>query len=176
MRIVTVCIRDADEPLRDEIKLETVELYDAAPDVHRPRPRDMQSIYAGDLPQRPRSGVLPEARRAAERHRLRAGGAAREKKARRKNIARKAREEEEIRLFRGPVSAVCTCMELDTENLLTALQTEFAKLEAVSVDLGTDTEHAAPTNSTKMSAKSVSYQVVHCHALCFLFSSCTVTS
>ena len=175
MRILTVCIRDADEPLRDEIKLETVELYDAAPAVHRPRPRDMQSIYAGDLPQRPRSGVLPEARRAAERHRLRAGGAAREKKARRKNIARKAREEE-IRLFRGPVSAVCTCMELDTENLLTALQTEFAKLEAVSVDLGTDTEHAAPTNSTKMVAKSVSYQVVHGHALCFLLSSCIVTS
>jgi hypothetical protein len=28
-------------------------------------------------------------------------------------------------------------MELDTETLLTALQTEFAKLEAVSVDLGT---------------------------------------
>jgi hypothetical protein len=62
---------------------------------------------------------------------------AREKKARRKNIARKAREEEEIRLFSGPVSAVCTCMDLDTESLLTALQTEFAKLEAVSVDLGT---------------------------------------
>jgi len=38
--------------------------------------------------------------------------AAREKKARRKNIARRHRDEEEIRLFRGGVSCVCTVVPL----------------------------------------------------------------
>jgi len=41
---------------------------------------------------------------------LRAGGAARERKARRKNVARKARDQEEIRIFRGKASAIIhTC-------------------------------------------------------------------
>ena len=52
--------------------------------------------------------------------------AAREKKARRKNIARKQRDADEIAQFRGTVSCVCTCMELDTEKLLPALEAHLA--------------------------------------------------
>jgi len=54
-------------------------------------------------------GILPRTRSSVvhpQRSTLRAGGAARERKARRKNVARKARDQEEIRVFRGKVSAV----------------------------------------------------------------------
>lgn len=70
------------------------------------------------------AGAGPGAGRK-DRTTLRAAGAAREKKARKKNIARKQRDEAEIRMFRGTVSTVCTCMELDTEKLLPALQKHF---------------------------------------------------
>ena len=56
---------------------------------------------------------------------LRAGKGARDKQTRRKNIARRAREEEEIRLFRGRVSTVCTCMEIDIEQLFSFLQKDL---------------------------------------------------
>ena len=58
-------------------------------------------------------GILPRTKSSvvqAQRSTLRAGGAARERKARRKNVARKARDQEEIRIFRGKASAIIhTC-------------------------------------------------------------------
>ena len=76
---------------------------------------------------------------------------AREKKARRKNIARRTRDEEEIRLFRGTVSCVCTCMELDTEKLLPALQCHLEKQKG-PVAVGTRGHSMQTASSFDMAA------------------------
>mmetsp|Transcript_41118 Transcript_41118/g.66217 ORF Transcript_41118/g.66217 Transcript_41118/m.66217 type:complete len:761 (+) Transcript_41118:188-2470(+) len=92
------------------------------------------------------SAPIPHAPGKKDRATLRAAGAAREKKARRKNIARRHRDEEEIRLFRGGVSCVCTCMELDTEKLLPALQQHFEQEQEEGQDQDASHPHSQDEN------------------------------
>lgn len=94
-----------DEPLRDEIFSDGENFSDYAPPPYpyvAPRgPGEGFRVAAAD-----RAGGGAGRRSAAQgRAALRARGPAREKKARRKNVARQAREAEEIRAFRGQVRA-----------------------------------------------------------------------
>jgi hypothetical protein len=92
-----------DEPLRDEIFSDGENFSDYAPPPYvAPRgPGDGFRVAAAD-----RAGGGAGRRSVAQgRAALRARGPAREKKARRKNVARQAREAEEIRAFRGQVGA-----------------------------------------------------------------------
>uniref|UniRef100_A0A7S4MZV6 DUF155 domain-containing protein n=1 Tax=Guillardia theta TaxID=55529 RepID=A0A7S4MZV6_GUITH len=68
---------------------------------------------------------------------------ARVRKARKKHIARAQRDEDEVRLFRGTVSCICTCMELQTEKLLPALREEFEKRSRTRSDSDLDFKQAA---------------------------------
>ena len=138
-----------DDPLRDDVEAAAAKESDHECDVSR-------STFAARQPASPvpRSGAGRNVRNPQQRHSaLRAGGAAREKKARRKNVKRRAREQEEIRLFRGQVSTVCTCMELDLEHLLPALQSlqsdsawgerwDVSRSEGDEVPAGTQYYHA----------------------------------
>jgi hypothetical protein len=91
-----------DEPLRDEISDgENFSDYAPPPYVAPRGPGDGFRVAAAD-----RAGGGAGRRSVAQgRAALRARGPAREKKARRKNVARQAREAEEIRAFRGQVDA-----------------------------------------------------------------------
>ena len=68
---------------------------------------------------------------------------ARVRKARKKHIARAQRDEDEVRLFRGTVSCICTCMELQTEKLLPALREEFEKRSRTRSDSDLDFKQAS---------------------------------
>lgn len=70
---------------------------------------------------------------------------ARFRKARRKNLARSQRDAEEVRQFRGQVSCVCTCMVLQTDNLLPFLQQQFGQAAPFTVQNG---EAGIPVVST----------------------------
>jgi len=127
-----------DDPLRDDVEA-AANQSDHDGDVLRHTLAARPPVTAV-----PRLGAGRNAR--IPRHSaLRAGGAAREKKARRKNVKRRAREEEEIRLFRGQVSTVCTCMELDLERLLPALQSDTAWGERWDVSASEGEEVSAGT-------------------------------
>ena len=92
-----------DEPLRDEIFSDGENFSDYAPPPYV-APRGPGDGFMGAAADRT-GGVAGRRSSAQGRAALRARGPAREKKARRKNVARQAREAEEIRAFRGQVGA-----------------------------------------------------------------------
>mmetsp|Transcript_75937 Transcript_75937/g.203433 ORF Transcript_75937/g.203433 Transcript_75937/m.203433 type:complete len:705 (+) Transcript_75937:3-2117(+) len=106
-------------------------------------------IYPADGPDnkglhpRPRQGTKKMAKMESQR----------ERKARKKHVARSQQVLDQVELFRGRVSAVCSCMDLDTGKLLPALEQWQRERDGISAPPAGNSPPAEDSEGMSVKAK-----------------------